>query len=103
MGREDVARRAAERTGLPIAQVRQVLNAILDAKAEALVQGRELVFEEFGVYRLKKNAARYVPDLHRGGSRLLPESVSVRFRPARRLGDRLNSSTATSCHTAAQA
>lgn len=98
MGRTDVAKRVAERLGLPVTQVRKVLDAMVQVKAEALADGRPVVFGRFGAYRLKRKRARMAHNVNTGESALLPECVSVQFRPSRQLGLVLNASTAARCH-----
>lgn len=94
MGRDDVARKVAERLAMPACRVRAVLDALLDVKAEVLLAGSPVHFEEFGVYSVKRSAAHAIGDPNTGKRVVLPERLSVKFRASRRLGARLNATPA---------
>lgn len=96
MGRDDIVEQAALKTGLPKERVRAVLNAILDVKVKALESGEPVVLEHFGTYRLRRNPPRLAQDFQTGERIKLGESTTVRFKPARSFGDRINRSAATS-------
>lgn len=96
MGRDDIVEQAALRTGLSKERVRAVLNAILDVKRDALENGEPVVLEHFGTYRLRRNPPRLAQDFQNGERILLGESTTVRFKPARSFGDRINRRAATS-------
>jgi len=89
MNREDVARRVAQRLGIPVSHVKDVLNEILAVKADALSAGEEIVFETFGVYRLKRLQRRRAYDFEKRERVWLPEVTSVHFKPARHLQERV--------------
>jgi nucleoid DNA-binding protein len=99
MGRDDVARKVAERVGLPICRVRQILDAVLDVKLQALAEGTPVAFDEFGVYRVRRNKSRTINAVNTGERITIPETLSVWFRPSPRVGEMLTSSAAARCRT----
>ncbi len=67
-----------------------IVNAILDTVADALVQGDRVELRGFGVFTAKRRGARAGRNPRSGGTVAVPERVFPMFKTSREMLRRLN-------------
>jgi nucleoid DNA-binding protein len=89
MTKKDLARAIAERAGLPQAQARDVVQRVLAAVIEALVQEGRIELRNFGVFQVKRRRPRRARNPRTGEALIAPERVVVAFQPGREMAERV--------------
>jgi DNA-binding protein HU-beta len=86
---EEIARALAEELDLPQTEALRLVRTVFDRVAAHLAREGEVRLGGFGTFAVKKRRARWGRNPRTGERLAIPEQVSVTFRPARELRDRL--------------
>jgi nucleoid DNA-binding protein len=89
MTKKDLARAIAERVGVPQAQARDVVQRVLAAVIEALVQEGRIELRNFGVFAVKRRRPRRARNPRTGATLIAPEKRVVTFQPGRTMEQRV--------------
>jgi len=88
--KRDLVLSLAAQTGLSQQQVLDVVQGLLDGIAARLEDGDEVVFRNFGTFKLKRTKSRIGRNPARPGTDApIPERTVVRFKPGKDLHDRV--------------
>lgn len=90
MNRTEVVTAIARRLDMPEQDVRRVLEAFIDFVTDALVDGRSLVFRNFGKFEPRDRAPLRRTNPKTGGLIDVPARRSAAFAPSPNLKRRLN-------------
>jgi nucleoid DNA-binding protein len=86
VGRSEITRSIAQRSGLTQKKATEVLEATLDSIREALQKGQEVRLVNFGSFKVRRSAARQgVNPRNRNEKITVPERDRVRFSPGKEL------------------
>jgi len=86
VGRSEITRSIAQRSGLTQKKATEVLEATLDSIREALEKGQEVRLVNFGSFKVRRSAARQgVNPRNRNEKITVPERDRVRFSPGKEL------------------
>ena len=91
MTKRDLAKAIATKTGVPAFQVKVVVQKTMDAIVAALIAERRIELRGFGVFEVKKRAARNGRNPRTGEKVFVPERLVVKFTPSSEIESRLRS------------
>ena len=77
--KEDIVRRVASQTDLDAADVKRVIQLLLDGMIEALAKGERLEWRDFGIFRARTWKARKARNPKTGEGIMLGERRAVKF------------------------
>ena len=83
--RESVAKKVAQKRGIPVAEANATLGAMIEAIQEALRGGEEVQFVGLGTFKPKGTAARKGRNPRTGEVIDIPARVVVRFKASKKL------------------
>ena len=90
MTKQELIRQAAKASGTTQETAAAVINAALEAAADALLQGESVTARGFGTLERRQRKARTARDLNTGAAIMIPESYTITFTIAQTLNDKLN-------------
>lgn len=90
MGKTEWVDRVQVRMGAKKKDIQPILEAALDAVAEALAEGADVRLIGFGAFRVRHMEARNYRSTQTGEMVHVPAHLAVRFTPSKMLTDRLN-------------
>ncbi len=90
MTKQDLVKQVAKASGTTQDMAAAVINAALDAAADALLQGEPVTARGFGTLERRQRKARTARDLNTGAAITIPESYTITFTTAQTLKDKLN-------------
>jgi DNA-binding protein HU-beta len=90
MTKIELIKRVASRTGMPERQVSQAVAAMLDHVRAALQSGEDVVFQDFGAFKVSKRKARGGRNPRTGEAIKIPASKGVKFVAGKGLKEVLN-------------
>jgi len=85
--KKDLVDRITTRTGLRRNDVRDAVQAFLEAVIDELAEGRRIEFRDFGVFEIKERAARVAQNPQTLERVEVPPKRIVKFKAGRRLRD----------------
>ena len=86
VGRSEITRSIAQRSGLTQKKATEVLEATLDSIREALKEGKEVRLVNFGSFKVRRSAARTgINPRNRNEKIHVPARDRVRFSPGKEL------------------
>ena len=91
MTKKDIAKAIAEQTGIPVLQTQEIIQKTMDAIVAALVTARRIELRGFGVFEVKKRAARTARNPRTGEKVFVPEKCVVTFMPGSEMSHRVRS------------
>jgi nucleoid DNA-binding protein len=91
MTKRDIANAVAAKTGVPALQAQEVVQKTMDAIVGALIAERRIELRGFGVFEVKKRAARNGRNPRTGEKVFVPERLVVTFKPSAEIEGRLGS------------
>ena len=93
MNRRELARRVAERTGIPVQQARKFTSALIDELEDAIMEKQHVELRGFGVFdltwRASRRAGANLPGQEGEGTREIAGRWTVTFQPAAAVVQRL--------------
>jgi integration host factor subunit beta len=87
--KKDIVRTISEETGLTQQQTKDVVQRTFDAIVECLASGRRIELRNFGVFEVKRRAARTARNPRTGVQVEVPEKFVVTFKPGKEMEERV--------------
>jgi integration host factor subunit beta len=87
-----MAKAISEEKGIPCAEVKAIVQQVLDGIIETLVNEGRIELRNFGVFEVKKRKARQARNPRTGEKVSVPEKSVVTFKPGRELEARVRQS-----------
>lgn len=95
MTKQELIKQAAKTSGATQETAAAVINAALEAAADALLQGESITARGFGTLERRERKARKARDLNTGETITIPGSYSISFVIAQTLKYKLNAKGGT--------
>src|SRR5579863_7805272 len=89
MTKRDIAKAVATETGVRAIQAREVIQKTMDAIVATLITERRIELRGFGVFEVRKRAARNARNPRTGEKVFVPEKFVVTFKPSDEIESRL--------------
>lgn len=91
MTKKDIANAIAAKTGIPAFQAKDIVQKTFDAIVATLIRERRIELRGFGVFEVKKRAARNARNPRTGEKVFVPEKLIVKFAPGSAIEGRVRS------------
>jgi nucleoid DNA-binding protein len=91
MTKKEIAKSIAEKTGLTVLQTQEIGQKTFDAIVATLIAERRVELRGFGVFEVKKRAARNARNPRTGEKVFVPERLVVKFTPGSEMEGRVRS------------
>jgi integration host factor subunit beta len=85
MTKKEIVRTISEEIGLTQLKTKEIVQKTFDAIIDALVAERRVELRNFGVFEVKKRAARKARNPKTGEKVLVPEKFVVTFKPGKEM------------------
>ncbi len=85
--KQDLVKRIVAKTGKTNKEIGEILSATLDSIRECLETGEEVRLINFGVFSVRKSAARPGVNPKTGAKMEVPEKMRVKFAPGKELNE----------------
>ena len=89
MTKKEIVKAISQDVGLPKSKTREVVQKTFDAIIDALVNEGRIELRNFGIFEVKKRAARPGRNPRTGDEILVPERFVVNFKPGKVMEDRV--------------
>lgn len=89
MTKKEIVRTISEEIGLTQLQTKEIVQKTFDAIVEALVAERRIELRNFGVFEVKRRAARKARNPRTGDKVSVPEKFVVTFKPGKEMEERV--------------
>ncbi len=89
MTKKDIVRTISEQVGLTQLQTKDIVQRTFQAIIEALVVNRRIELRNFGVFEVKRRAARKARNPRSGEKVEVPEKFVVTFKPGKEMEQRV--------------
>ncbi len=89
MTKKEIVKAISQDVGLPKSKTREVVQKTFDAIIDALVSEGRIELRNFGIFEVKKRAARPGRNPRTGDEILVPERYVVNFKPGKVMEDRV--------------
>ena len=90
MTKKEIVRTISEEIGLTQLKTKEIVQKTFDAIIDALVNERRIELRNFGVFEVKKRAARKARNPKTGDQVDVPEKFVVTFKPGKEMENRVN-------------
>ena len=88
MTKKDIVRAISEQIGLTQQQTTGIVQKIFNSIVETLVTERRIELRNFGVFEVKRRAARKARNPRTDEKVLVPEKYAVTFKPGKEMEER---------------
>lgn len=89
MTKKEIVKTISEEIGLSQAKTKEIVQKTFDAIIDALVSERRIEFRNFGVFEVKKRAARKARNPQTGEMVIVPERFVVTFKPGKEMDQKV--------------
>ena len=89
MTKKEIVKSISQDVGLPKSKTREIVQKTFDAIIDALVNEGRIELRNFGIFEVKKRAARPGRNPRTGDEILVPERYVVNFKPGKVMEDRV--------------
>jgi len=89
MTKKEIVKSISQDVGLPKSKTREIVQKTFDAIIDALVSEGRIELRNFGIFEVKKRAARPGRNPRTGDEILVPERFVVNFKPGKVMEDRV--------------
>ena len=89
MTKKEIVRTISDEIGLTQLKTKEIVQKTFDAIIDALVAERRIELRNFGVFEVKKRAAREARNPKTGDKVLVPEKYVVTFKPGKEMEHRV--------------
>ncbi len=89
MTKKEIVRTISEEIGLTQLQTKEIVQKTFDAIVEALVADGRIELRNFGVFEVKRRAARKARNPRTGDKVFVPEKFVVTFKPGKEMEERV--------------
>jgi integration host factor subunit beta len=87
--KKEIVRTISEEIGLTQLQTKEIVQKTFDAIVKALVAERRIELRNFGVFEVKRRAARKARNPRTGDKVFVPEKFVVTFKPGKEMEERV--------------
>jgi len=89
MTKKEIVRIVAEQTNLPQQKIKEVVQATFDTIVDVLVKEERLELRNFGIFSVKKRAARSARNPKTGEKILVDEHRTIIFKPGKEMDEKI--------------
>lgn len=89
MTKKEIVKAISEEIGLPQLKTKEIVQKTFDAIVETLVQDKRIELRNFGVFEVKKRAARKARNPRTGDPVDVAEKYVVTFKPGKEMEERV--------------
>ena len=89
MTKKEIVKTISEDIGLTQLKTKEIVQKTFDAIVETLVEEKRIELRNFGVFEVKKRAARKARNPRTGDKVFVPEKFVVTFKPGKEMEDRV--------------
>ncbi len=89
MTKKEIVKTISEEIGLTQLKTKEIVQKTFDAIVETLVEDRRIELRNFGVFEVKKRAARKARNPRTGDKVFVPEKFVVTFKPGKEMEERV--------------
>lgn len=89
MTKKEMSQAIAQATGLSILQTQEIVQKTIDAIVKSLLVARRIELRGFGVFEVRKRAARKARNPRTGEKVFVPEKLVVVFTPGKEMKERI--------------
>lgn len=89
MTKKEIVKTISEEIGLTQLKTKEIVQKTFDAIVEALVEEKRIELRNFGVFEVKKRAARKARNPRTGSKVFVPEKYVVTFKPGKEMEERV--------------
>ena len=90
MTKKEIVKTISEEIGMTQLKTKEIVQKTFDAIVDTLIQERRIELRNFGVFEVKKRAARKARNPRTGDKVFVPEKYVVTFKPGKEMRHRLN-------------
>ena len=101
--KKEIVRTISEETGLTQLDAKKIVQKTLDAIVDVLVKEERIELRNFGVFEVKRRAARKARNPRTGEKVFVPEKFVVTFKPGKEMEARVHQMEQQAAAKAAQA
>lgn len=102
MTKKEIVKTISEEIGLTQLKTKEIVQKTFDAIVETLVEDRRIELRNFGVFEVKKRAARKARNPRTGDKVYVPEKYVVTFKPGKEMEERVRELERRAAAAAAQ-
>ena len=89
MTKKEIVKTISEEIGLTQLKTKEIVQKTFDAIVETLVEDKRIELRNFGVFEVKKRAARKARNPRTGDKVYVPEKYVVTFKPGKEMEERV--------------
>ena len=89
MTKKEIVKAISEEIGLTQLKTKEIVQKTFDAIVETLIEERRIELRNFGVFEVKKRAARKARNPRTGDKVFVPEKFVVTFKPGKEMEERV--------------
>ncbi len=89
MTKKEIVKTISEEIGLTQLKTKEIVQKTFDAIVDTLVEDKRIELRNFGVFEVKKRAARKARNPRTGEKVLVPEKLVVTFKPGKEMEGRV--------------
>lgn len=89
MTKKEIVKTISEEIGLTQLKTKEIVQKTFDAIVDTLVEDRRIELRNFGVFEVKKRAARKARNPRTGDKVFVPEKYVVTFKPGKEMEERV--------------
>lgn len=89
MTKKEIVKAISDQIGLTQLKTKEIVQKTFDAIVETLVEERRIELRNFGVFEVKKRAARKARNPRTGDKVYVPEKFVVTFKPGKEMEERV--------------
>lgn len=89
MTKKEIVKTIADEIGLTQLKTKEIVQKTFDAIVETLVEEKRIELRNFGVFEVKKRAARKARNPRTGDKVYVPEKYVVTFKPGKEMEERV--------------
>ena len=89
MTKKEIVKTISEEIGLTQLKTKEIVQKTFDAIVETLVDEKRIELRNFGVFEVKKRAARKARNPRTGSKVFVPEKYVVTFKPGKEMEERV--------------
>lgn len=102
MTKKEIVKTISEEIGLTQLKTKEIVQKTFDAIVETLVEEKRIELRNFGVFEVKKRAARKARNPRTGDKVYVPEKFVVTFKPGKEMEERVRELERQAAQAAAQ-
>lgn len=89
MTKKEIVKEISEEIGLTQLKTKEIVQKTFDAIVKTLVEDKRIELRNFGVFEVKKRAARKARNPRTGAKVFVPEKFVVTFKPGKEMEERV--------------